>query len=175
MESLYEATNPDLRKFRMAGGKLTLAQGLSDSVVPAANTADYYTLAERTMGGRATTQTFFRLFEIPGMQHCACGAGADDIDYLRYLDAWVEKGQAPDVMIGAHLDSAQFLKTDDRKSPDFEAEWEKFRNDPRNLKFTRPIYPYPPRAKYKGRGDPNDAANFIPIAPHHKLEHYDEL
>jgi hypothetical protein len=26
--------------------------------------------------------------------------------------------------------------------------------------FTRPVYPYPLRARYKGRGDPNKAENF---------------
>jgi hypothetical protein len=31
--------------------------------------------------------------------------------------------------------------------------------------FTRPVYPYPVRAIYKGRGDPNDAANFVPVVP----------
>jgi len=29
--------------------------------------------------------------------------------------------------------------------------------------FTRPVYPYPLHAKYKGTGDPNDAANFAPV------------
>jgi hypothetical protein len=28
--------------------------------------------------------------------------------------------------------------------------------------FTRPVYPYPLHAKYKGTGDVNDAANFAP-------------
>jgi len=29
--------------------------------------------------------------------------------------------------------------------------------------FTRPVYPYPIRARYKGTGDPNDAASFLPV------------
>jgi feruloyl esterase len=28
---------------------------------------------------------------------------------------------------------------------------------------TRPLYPYPMVAKYKGTGDPNDAQNFEPV------------
>ncbi len=28
------------------------------------------------------------------------------------------------------------------------------------MKMTRPLYPYPQAAKYKGSGDPKDAANF---------------
>jgi hypothetical protein len=29
--------------------------------------------------------------------------------------------------------------------------------------FTRPVYPYPAYGKYKGSGDPKDAANFAPV------------
>jgi hypothetical protein len=32
------------------------------------------------------------------------------------------------------------------------------------IAFTRPIYPYPLQAKYKGRGSPNDAVNFVPVS-----------
>ena len=34
---------------------------------------------------------------------------------------------------------------------------------PRPTVYTRPIYPYPNVAKYKGTGDPNDAANYEPV------------
>jgi Tannase and feruloyl esterase len=89
------------------------------------------------------------------------------INYLSYLEAWVEQGHAPDKMIGAHVDIDQFLKTHDSKKSDFTAELEKFRSDTKNITFTftRPVYPYPVRAKYKGKGDPNDAANFRPVEP----------
>jgi len=29
-------------------------------------------------------------------------------------------------------------------------EYERFRNDPKNVKFTRPVYPYPLRGKVQG-------------------------
>jgi len=29
--------------------------------------------------------------------------------------------------------------------------------------YTRPLYPYPLRYKYKGNGDPTDAGNFIAV------------
>jgi feruloyl esterase len=32
--------------------------------------------------------------------------------------------------------------------------------DQTHAKMTRPLCPYPQAAKYKGSGDPNDAANF---------------
>jgi len=145
--ALANANNPDLRKFAALGGKLIGYFGMQDESPP--EFPDYYETVERTMGGRQATQSFFRLFMIPGMDHCFNGAGAFSVDYLSYLEAWVERGQAPDKMIGAH------------------AEGLKWGNDyPWNPKipitFTRPFYPYPIRAKYKGTGDPHDAANFVP-------------
>jgi hypothetical protein len=34
--------------------------------------------------------------------------------------------------------------------------------DPASIGFTRPAYPYPLQAKYKGSGDPNKAENYGP-------------
>jgi hypothetical protein len=155
-ETLWGASNPDLRKFRSAGGKLIMVQGWNDQNVVPAGQVDYYETVERTMGGRSQTQAFFRLFMVPGMNHCTGGDGAFAIDYLTYLEAWVERGKAPDVMIGAHVLGTtwgQSLKLTfplDRDTP---------------IGFTRPVYPYPLRAKYKGAGDPNDAANFESVQP----------
>ena len=64
---------------------------------------DYYETVEKTMGGPKATQDFYRLFAIPGMNHCGGGEGVSTFDYLSYLEAWVERGQAPEVMIGTHL------------------------------------------------------------------------
>ena len=36
-------------------------------------------------------------------------------------------------------------------------------NGKAHVTFTRPVYPYPIRAKYKGSGDSNDAVNFGPV------------
>jgi hypothetical protein len=168
MEALYAGTNPDLRKFKAAGGKIILYHGWSDAGpggIPPLKTVEYYETAEKTMGGAAATREFFRLFMIPGMGHCGGGEGADDIDYLSYLERWVEKGQAPDVMVGKHVDREQFLRTHNWNDEAFWEEFARFRNDPKNLKFSRPVYPYPLRAKYNGHGDPKDAASFEPESP----------
>ena len=100
---LFPDTNPDLRQFKAAGGKLISYQGTHDALEIPGAIFDYYETAERTMGGRAATQDFFRLFAIPGMNHCTEGEGVFAFNYLSYLEAWVERGQAPDVMVGAHV------------------------------------------------------------------------
>jgi feruloyl esterase len=153
---LFDDTNPDLRKFKAAGGKLISYQGGNDTLEIPGAIFDYYETVEKTMGGRAATQDFFRLFTIPGMNHCGGGDGVFAFDYLSYMEAWVEQGRAPDVMIGAHVkDLGEYgrygLKTPlDSNTP---------------VSFTRPVYPYPLHAEYKGSGDPNRAENFRPALP----------
>ena len=153
-ESLLNAGNPDLRKFKAAGGKLIAYQGWNDPLgaIPE-KTVDYYETVEKTLGGRAETQEFFRLFMVPGMDHCTGGDGAFAIDYLGYLEGWVERGEAPDRLIGAHIDGV----SDARPYVTFPL------NPAQHVKFTRPVFPYPIQAKYRGAGDPNRAENFVPV------------
>jgi feruloyl esterase len=154
MEALYSAANPDLRRFKAAGGKLILYHGWSDFTISPLDTIDYYESAVRTMGGRSGTEDFARLFMIPGMQHCIGGEGAFAIDYLSYLEAWVEEGRPPDRVLSAHVEGA------DASAP------LEFPLDPTlSVTFTRPVYPYPLQVRYRGSGDPRDAANFVSARP----------
>jgi len=124
---------------------------------------------EKTMGGREATREFLRFFMIPGMGHCAGGAGANDFDYLSYLEDWVENGHPPDKMVGAHVDLEKFMQVhananheDEEK---FEAELQAFMHDPANRTFSRPVFLYPAYAKYKGTGNPNAADSFVAVEP----------
>jgi hypothetical protein len=157
-DGLSASVNPDLRRFKAAGGKLLAYAGWGDAAGMPLHTVDYYETVERTLGGRAATQEFFRLFMIPGMGH-ACGAdGACVIDYLSYLEAWVEGGKAPDMIIGVHVqDNYMAAHAQDSLSLPL---------DPSvPIAYARPVYPYPLNAKYKGRGDPNKAESFGPVGP----------
>jgi feruloyl esterase len=145
--------SPDLRRFKAAGGKLIITQGWSDSGGPTAlNTVDYYEMVERIMGGRHMTQEFARLFMMPGRDHCGGGPGANAFDLISHLEAWVEKEQAPDMMIGAHVDGSHGT-----------IDFTRWPEKPADIKFTRPVYPYPLRAVYKDKGDPNDGRNWKPV------------
>ena len=53
---------------------------------------------------------------------------------------WVEKGQAPDVMIASRTVNGVTERT-------------------------RPIYPYPLLARYMGHGDSRQASSFVPFDP----------
>lgn len=139
MGKVYNADNPDLSEFKKNGGRLIMYHGWADSIVLPFYTVDYYERVIKTMGGLDKTQDFYRLFMIPGMDHCAIlpGKGPDQIDWLSAIENWVEKGQAPDKVIASQLDK-------DKK-----------------VVRTRPIFPYPKSAKYKGSGDVNDAVNWV--------------
>lgn len=144
METLYAAANPDLRRFRDNGGKFINYVGWHDLGTIPAEAIDYYDTTTKTMGGRTETEKFFRMFMIPGALHCRGGEGPDSVDFLSYIEAWVERGEAPDKMIGARRDAEG------------------------KTVFTRPLYPYPRHAYYTGKGDPNDAANFRSVDPTQK-------
>jgi feruloyl esterase len=147
-EALWDASNPDLRKFKQAGGKLLMVQGWNDQFVVPDQQIDYYETVMKTMGGLATTQNFFRLFMVPGMEHCTGGDGAFAIDYMTYLEDWVERGQAPDKLIGAHVQGNGYGLLSLQ-----------FPLNSADVAFTRPFFPYPLRARYRS-GDRNAAESF---------------
>ena len=160
MEALYAAVNPDLRQFRAAGGKLISFAGWSDAGGMPLHTIDYYESVERVTGSREATQNFFRLFVLPGMGH-AYGDGAFAVDWLAYLEAWVEQGRAPDQLLSFHV------KMDDLDLTSGGGRAEIYRRmtfplDPKLIEFSRPAYPYPIQAKYLGHGDPRSAESFGP-------------
>jgi len=166
---ITEAINPDLRRLKSRNGKLLMYTGWNDMVAGVGRTVDYYENAEKLIGGRALTQDFLRLFVVPGMNHCSGGDGPYAIDYLSYLEAWVEKGHPPDKLIGSHVKVDEVmmnkaLKGDQDALRQMERRLQ-FPLDPATVEFSRPIYPYPTRAKYLGHGNPNDAANFGPVSP----------
>ena len=160
---LFADTNPDLRKFKAYGGKLISYQGTNDEEEIPGAIFDYYETVEKTMGGRAATQQFFRLFAMPGMNHCSTGVGADAADFLEALESWVERGEAPSQILSGHFKNVSPAEAYAFGKP------YPYRMLPPNmtneLSFSRPLYPYPQYPKYKGSGDPNRAENFAPALP----------
>ncbi|GAA0334422.1 tannase/feruloyl esterase family alpha/beta hydrolase [Sphingomonas oligophenolica] len=156
--TLFDADNPDLREFKARGGKLMIVQGWNDSGLPSPlSNVDYYEEVQRVMGGPEKTKDFARLFMMPGAAHCGRGSGANMADYLTYLENWVEKKQAPDMLVAYHLE----VGTKSWSSPQFA----RAPTAGDQVTFSRPIYPYPTQFRYKGKGDPNDYRSFAPVDP----------
>ncbi len=154
-ESLYTGENPDLRRFKSAGGKLLLVHGWADESVVPGTSLEYYSDATRFMDGPAATRDFFRLFMVPGMKHCTGGEGAYGINYLAVLENWVENAQAPERIVGERPKDGvpiPYLGVGMALTPD-------------QVVMTRPVYAWPQMTHYAGRGDPNDVANWGPKTP----------
>ncbi|MET0341325.1 MAG: tannase/feruloyl esterase family alpha/beta hydrolase [Polyangiales bacterium] len=109
---------PRLRAFFARGGKLILWQGWGDGAVPAGQTLAFHDAIERDAGPLASDA--LRLFMVPGVQHCSGGAGPDllgqegatrpgatpERNLGAALEAWVERGRAPESLIGGFSSDA---------------------------------------------------------------------
>jgi feruloyl esterase len=144
LAALFNAVNPDLSRFEGRGGKLIHYHGWSDPDITPLNSINYYESVVKAQGGDmhslAGTQTFYRLFMVPGMWHCAGGPGATTFDMLDPLNEWVEKGKAPERVIASRTANGK-------------------------VERTRPLCPYPMEAQWKGTGSTDEAANFVCAVP----------
>jgi feruloyl esterase len=131
---LLNNTDPDLRKFVGHMGKLIMYQGWAEPGIPPGYIPEYYKNVVSKVGEK-TAQNAVRLFMVPGMGHCR-GGGTDTFDMLSALEAWAERGQAPDSIPASMVVESRVVRT-------------------------RPLCPYPEMATYKGSGSTDDAANFV--------------
>jgi feruloyl esterase len=157
--SILNSWNPDLRSFRAHGGKLIQYHGWGDAAIAPRDSIAYYEKVRaflalypdpRSTNGKEI-ESFYRLFMVPGMQHCFGGEGptgfgndeiprqdsalADaDHDVVFALDRWVTQGVAPERLIGTGSVGGTHL--------------------------ARPLCVYPAVAYYKGQGDTNSPENF---------------
>jgi feruloyl esterase len=143
---VLNAVDPDLREFKSGGGKLIVWHGWNDPGVMPQQTIDYYDsvveYASKATGGDgvAFTDEYLRLFMLPGVGHCRGGVGPDQVDWMASLAGWVEKGTKPAAITATAMRDGKAA-------------------------MTRPLCPHPQVARYKGRGDTNDAASFECAAP----------
>lgn len=128
MDPFLSANDPDLSRFRGLGKKMISWHGMADECITVYGTRTYY---DRVLAVDNDTQTYYRHFEAPGVNHCSGGPGS--FYPLRAMDAlvrWTEGGIAPDVLIGYTLPNATRFEGD--------------------IDQTRPICKYPDVLKYKG-------------------------
>jgi feruloyl esterase len=114
LAAIVNANNPDLTAFHAHGGKLILYTGTADPIVPYADEISYYERVVDFLDAHPqpgmpenpleATQTFFRMYVVPGMGHGGGGPGLDsfgqliqptDNDVLYALERWVEQDVPP--------------------------------------------------------------------------------
>ena len=79
---------------------------------------------------------YVRMFMMPGVLHCAGGAGPDNADWAAAIDGWVDGGKAPDRIIAKKVVNGAVTRT-------------------------RPLCAYPQHAVYTGTGSTDQAENFV--------------
>jgi feruloyl esterase len=153
LAEVLNATSTDLSEFRERGGKLLMYHGWADPLIPPQSSINYFNalvgnsrggFEQASFGGDGNpqlrrTQSYARLFMVPGMYHCSGGPGPNVFDALTPLVSWVETGAAPETIA-----ATKFVD-----------------NTPPAVQMTRPLCLYPKVAKYSGSGSTNIAANFI--------------
>ncbi|HEY4037355.1 MAG TPA: tannase/feruloyl esterase family alpha/beta hydrolase, partial [Burkholderiaceae bacterium] len=152
---------PDLSGFRRHGGKIITYHGWTDQLIFPRGSIDYFDRVVAANGGRRNVSEFDRLFMVPGMNHCAGGAGAVNFgqsgvvpvsldaqhDAVVALRRWVEEGVAPDNFV-ATTDPQPLHAQENPTNP---------------ATFTRLLCPFPEIARYRG-SDPNSAESFACVA-----------
>jgi hypothetical protein len=131
-DDVIGTADPDLSRFRAAGGKLLTTVGTADQLIPTSGLFDYRRQVDRLFGGTQRVDDFYRLFVVPGGFHCVGGAGATPTDPLRALVDWVEHGKAPATLPAANADGS----------------------------VTRDLCRFPKVSRYLGHGDPSAASSY---------------
>jgi len=132
------------------GVKIMAYHGMADQTVTPALSAEWFSKVQASTGlGSEAMNDFYRLFFLPGMGHCAGGSGATDVGQRFPLDPsridaehnillalvdWVEKGKAPDALIGGRYTAG---------------------NATQPLLADRKHCPYPQKSKWNGMSNVN--------------------
>jgi feruloyl esterase len=133
---VVNSINPDLLPFKKRGGKLLQYHGWYDPAISPLNSINYFSSVQQKIG---STKDFYRLFMLPGVAHCGGGPGASDFDRMQTIVQWVEEGKAPDRLVASRSGSNGTTRT-------------------------RLLCPHPLIARYQGKGNSDDAANFTCVS-----------
>ncbi|CEI60152.1 putative feruloyl esterase [Fusarium venenatum] len=137
---IMDCSNPDLRPFEQAGGKLLMWHGLEDQLIYPQGSIRYVNEVKSLFavpGQSYKIDGFLRLFLVPGVDHCgfANTHGAALIDPFESLVNWVENGKAPEQLHAKTPPTTQ-------------------------QQFTRKVCRYPFLTRYDGKGNPSDAQSY---------------
>ncbi|KAJ1334927.1 feruloyl esterase [Microdochium nivale] len=140
----------DYTKAHARGVKILAYHGHIDQTITSELATQWFAKVQASTGLRVDAMLdFYRLFLVPGMAHCAGGPGATNIGQRHPLDPskmdaehnvllalvdWVEKGRAPDSIVGTKYTG------DDVTQP---------------VVAERKHCPYPQRSRWTGAADPS--------------------
>ena len=123
--------------FVRQGKKVMIVMGTDDPAVSLEDNVNYYQEVRQKAGASKGNA---RMYLLPGVGHCGIdfsghAKGANSVDMLGALRAWVESGQIPDKMVARS-------------------------SDQRQVDVSRPVCEVGTYPRYNGKGDVNVAQNF---------------
>ena len=127
------ATDPNLDAFKARGGKLILWHGWADPALTPLASIRYN---DQVNARDKSAADYFRTFLLPGVLHCAGGAGPDNVDWSSVIVDWVENGRAPSRVVARKITNGETTRT-------------------------RPLCAYPQKAEYTGTGSTDDEKSFV--------------
>lgn len=137
VSQLMDSTNPNLKAFQDAGGKLIVLENMADYAQSPYAGIRYFEAVQKTLGKEQVAK-FAKLYTAPGVDHV--GAGAPEyFKVLQVLSAWTEKDQAPQ--------NLQVVDQDPKA--------------PFTPKRSLPLCEWPTWPKYLGTGDVTAASSFV--------------
>jgi hypothetical protein len=160
---ILNSADPNLRAFNKRGGKLIQYHGWADYAIPPRSSIKYYENVVAAAGGVKKIENFYRLYMVPGTEHCGGGPGpttflgpfqiqpsVDGAEHsivssdpshnmITALEAWVERGDAPDKIIATKY-------VDDKPQKGTSRTWL--------------LCPYPKHAKWTGKGSTNHSSAY---------------
>lgn len=143
LESVFasdmSAMNPDLRIYYSNGGKIIVYQGWMDPGISPYHALQYRQMVEQKLGS-GITNSFYRVFMVPGMGHCGGGPGPDQFDMITAMQNWVEDGKAPERIVASKVKDGKVTRS-------------------------RPLCAFPKIPVYNGTGSTDSAQNFSCKAP----------
>jgi feruloyl esterase len=89
--AILDSDSGQLSAFKKHGGKLIEFQGWNDPVIAPGYALEYHQRLKK----QVEDSNFYRLYMVPGMLHCHDGAAPTEVNWMRVMEDWVEKGHAP--------------------------------------------------------------------------------
>ncbi|MGE5110970.1 MAG: tannase/feruloyl esterase family alpha/beta hydrolase [Acidobacteriaceae bacterium] len=161
--AILNAENPDLRSFQKHGGKLIQYHGWADYAIPPRSSVQYFDSVAVALGGADKIQNFYRLYLVPGLEHCSSGPGPTTFlgpyqiqpsqdgaehslvprdpghDMITALEHWVERGVAPSKVVATKY-------VDDKPEKGADRTWL--------------LCPYPMKARWDGKGNWKQSSSY---------------
>ena len=163
----------DITPFQQRKGKILMYHGLSDGIVPTKSSQLYYNKTAEAMPG-VNLQSFFRYYQVPGMQHCWGTNTSVNAPWMfggfgqalllqelfptwaPFNQGWSVPGFTNDTRYDALAALMDWVENDNQVDQIVATAWA----GDGSVYRQRPICPYPKQATYIGNGDKNNATSW---------------